>query len=293
MGGATAAALAVIVGATLPLWSHPEAVSAQVILDRAQATANNASLTVTSYHLEMTRQIPAKENATITTELWYGGKDRQRSDQRTVDAQGKVISTEDVISHGNQTWIALSQDGQVRAVHTTGTDLTASVQSPSEQASLADVLTSYSAGKNCMTATQQGEATVAKRPTYVIVLHPRPGGCTPPGGTGDNARGIKGGSSSRAGVAPQNDTAVAEIVVWVDQQSFLPLKTEVRNAVGVVLDRSEVTSVAYNVAIPDSVFSYSPPAGATISNINGGDGADLKRALVGNPSGKNPPESKP
>src|SRR5262245_55945156 len=49
-GLATAAILALAVGATLPLWNHPEAVSAQEILDRAEATASGAPLAVTTYH---------------------------------------------------------------------------------------------------------------------------------------------------------------------------------------------------------------------------------------------------
>jgi hypothetical protein len=45
--------------------------------------------------------------------------------------------------------------------------------------------------------------------------------------------------------------------------------------------RSEVTSVQYNVAIADSMFTYAPPAGVSVATFHGGDGADVKRALSG------------
>ena len=82
------------------------------------------------------------------------------------------------------------------------------------------------------------------------------------------------------------DSQVGQMLVWVDKQSFLPLKTEVRNPAGVVLDRSEVTSVEYNIAIPDSVFAYTPPPGASVFNFSGGTGADVKAALVCTPAAK-------
>jgi negative regulator of sigma E activity len=74
--------------------------------------------------------------------------------------------------------------------------------------------------------------------------------------------------------------------VWVDKQSFLPLKTEVRDASGAVLERSEVTRVDYNVSMADSTFTYTPPAGMQVSTFNGGDGADVKRALNSAQEGK-------
>jgi MucB/RseB N-terminal domain len=67
--------------------------------------------------------------------------------------------------------------------------------------------------------------------------------------------------------------------VWVDKQSFLPLQTEVQEASGAVVERSEVTRLEYNLSVPDATFHYTPPAGVQISAFNGGTGADVKRAL--------------
>ena len=55
---------------------------------------------------------------------------------------------------------------------------------------------------------------------------------------------------------------------------------------------SEVTSVEYNVAIPATVFAFSPPPGMPVSTFSGGSGADVKRALfdAGHPAA---PPNKP
>ena len=84
-----------------------------------------------------------------------------------------------------------------------------------------------------------------------------------------------------------------EIKVWVDKRSFLPLRVELRDASGAVQDRSEVSRVEYDIAIPDSTFSYTPPAGVTVSTFHGGDGAAVKRALSGTAETKPPAKTKP
>jgi outer membrane lipoprotein-sorting protein len=282
-GIAAAAALVLVIGATSPLWSRSQTATAQAILERAEATANDASLTVTTYHLLQSRRVPGKGNATISTEMWYGGKDRQRSNQVTRDDQGATISTQDVIFNGAQTWIASSENGQTRVIHTTGTTWTAPIDDPTRSTSLADVLSQYSNDKSCMAATSQGVATVANRPSYVIVLHPKPEGCA---ARPDGAATTKVATRSRpsAGQPASPENGVGQMTVWVDEQSFLPLATEVRNPAGVLLDRSEVTHIDYNVPIPDATFSYVPPAGATVSSFTGGSGADVKRALFGGPA---------
>jgi outer membrane lipoprotein-sorting protein len=92
----------------------------------------------------------------------------------------------------------------------------------------------------------------------------------------------------RQGTPDGGAGSVTNMQVWVDKHTFLPLKTEVRDGTGAVLDRSEVTSVQYGVAIPDSTFQYSPPAGAQISTFTGGSGADVKRALYSGSENPNP-----
>ncbi len=284
--GFTTVALALVLSATFPLWNPAQSVSADVILSRAQQAATGVSSTVLTYHLQMTRTVAGKGSATVTTEIWFDGRDRQRSDQVVRDQSG-ATSSQEVIFNGAQTWIALTENGQTRAVHTTGTTWSNPFDDPTQQTSLADVLAGYSSQKSCLTAEQKGEATVAHRPTYVIVLHPKPNGCPQPDGAASGSSAVDG-KQIKAGQAGQkkaaanrsSDNAIGQMTIWVDQQTFLPLKTEVRDSAGVVVDRSEVTSVEYNVAIPDSTFSYTPPSGVTVLNFTGGYGADVKQALA-------------
>jgi outer membrane lipoprotein-sorting protein len=273
VGVATAAALVVAIGVSSPLWSQPQPASAQAILDRAEATVNDASVAVTTYHLRLTRHVPAKQNATLSVEMWYGGKDRQRSDQTVVDGTGATASIDEVVFNGAQTWIAETRGGMTQVIHTTGTTWTQPVEDPTKLTSLADVLRQYAGDRTCLRADKNGEDTVANRATYVIALHSDPTLCATKGGS------VAGGSSGKVGQPNLSDSSVAQMTVWVDKQSFLPLRTEVRNASGTLLDSSEVTSVEYNTAIPDATFTYTPPSGATVRNFTGGNGADVKRAM--------------
>jgi outer membrane lipoprotein-sorting protein len=263
--------LALIIGATSPLWNSAELVNAQVLLDQAQAAADSPATAVHSYHLQLTRQGPGKDNAPRSTEIWFGGSDRQRSIDVVKDASGTVLLSTEVVFNGAHVWIATAEQAQTQVVHTVGTTWNKPAEDPSRQHSLTDVLTQYSGDKSCMNAQLQGEASVAGQATYVIVATPK-FLCWPKESIG------------QSGWRPTEDNQFAQMRVWVDKVSYLPLKTEVRNPSGVVLDRSEVTNVQYNIAIPDSTFSYTPPAGASVFDFTGGTGADVKKALCGSSS---------
>lgn len=310
LAAAAAVLLALAVGAAWPLWNTATPVSAETILVQAQAASANPAAAIQRYHLKLIRQFPGKGNATITTEIWFAGSDRQRGYDEERDANGSIVSRSDVVFNGAEVWIARMQQGQTWVVHTTGTIWTAPTEDPSQMHNLTDALRNYIGDKACRKAELQGEGSVAGQATYVVVLTPLPGGCAPlPANPADEAKAraaqaakagatacpsCSGRSPSGAG-APNTEDQVGQMVVWVDKVSFLPLKTEVRNAAGAVLDRSEVTSVEYNVPLADSVFAYTPPAGATVSTFSGGTGADVKKAMCGMPpQGNNcPPPQAP
>ena len=84
--------------------------------------------------------------------------------------------------------------------------------------------------------------------------------------------------------AKRASTTVAPQALFVMNSPF------VRDQSGAVLDRSEVTALEYNVSIPESTFTYTPPPGPTVSNFTGGTGADVKRALF---AGEASPPKKP
>jgi outer membrane lipoprotein-sorting protein len=272
LSAAVAAGLVALLALTgLPWWSTPEAVNAETILDRAETAASGGARSVSTYHLIMTRT--AKDAESITSEVWFGGPDRQRTIQQTSRPNGVVDSRQDVVFNGPDTWIEQTQGQQTRVVHTTGTTWTKPADSPTADGNLTDLLRTY--GDNSCMAVQleQSEASVAGQATYVIVASPKSVGCDPAGGQS----GIRANGQPAGGLLLNP----ARLTVWVDKRSFLPLKTEVRDPQGVLVDRSEATNVQYDVSIPDSTFVYRPQAGVQVATFSGGDGADVKRQLNG------------
>ncbi|MBV9898382.1 MAG: outer membrane lipoprotein-sorting protein [Chloroflexi bacterium] len=244
-----AAAIAAIVGVTAALQLvGTDSVSAQTILDRASREA--AAAAVSSYHLRLVR-------GQDTTDLWYGGPDKQRSTQHSADGSGQ-----DIVFNGPDTWIASTDKGQTTVIHTIGTEWNKPAEAPTPQGGLADLLKRY-AQKDCaISRLEPQDGTVAGHTTYVVGVTPRTPTCQ-----------------------------MNQLRIWVDKQTFLPLRTEVRDQSGNLIEQTQATVVDYNVAISDSTFAYTPPAGVQVRTFNGGTGAEVKRAMFGD----NPPQpvSKP
>jgi outer membrane lipoprotein-sorting protein len=295
LAAAAAVVLALVGLALVPFWSTPDAVSAETILDRAETAASFGSSTVSTYHLLMTRT--SKDGATTASEIWFGGADRQRTIQQTVARSGATLSRQDVVFNGADTWIENTENGVTRVIHTVGTTWTRPAESPSDQPDIAALLRTFG-DKTCMAARlAQTQATVARQETYVIDAKPTVRGCGPSAAAVVEASTGPVGSQPRVRVNGQPSGSVVEgpneLTVWVDKRSFLPLKMEVRDAQGVVVDRSEVTQVEYNTELPDAAFAYTPPAGVQVATFSGGNGADVKRALAGEPDSRTPPRKSP
>ncbi len=335
VGLATAAALVLAVIGAGFMWLGPsKAVSAQAILDRAQQTAalDAAPSGVTSYHLTATRTSPVKLGAggTITTETWYAGSDRQRTNTTIPGKDGKGTESTGTIFNGAETWdYDTDVNGQTLVIHTTGTRFSKPGDTdPSQGGSVADLIAHYNQNdKACQTATQQGQSTVAGRPVYVIVLTPKQDGCG--GGKATDAASQAQDATARAtkataaansagttnqdadrskmatvnagqaagknpGPANAKQVQFGQMTVWVDTQTFLPLETETKATDGTVLDHYQVTSIQYNVPIPDSTFAYTPPANARVYTFNGTPPQDVKATIAAS-EGKNgtPPAKQP
>src|SRR5262245_8495751 len=101
---------------------------------------------VRAYHMRVVRQTFGEKapNVTITAELWFAGAGRRRSTEQERDAAGAVVSSQDVLFDGPETWIANRDPRQRFVVHTTGTTWTQPVQDANRSASLADALARYS-----------------------------------------------------------------------------------------------------------------------------------------------------
>jgi len=92
------------------------------------------------------------------------------------------------------------------------------------------------------TAEYRGEETVSGRETYVVSVQP-------PNGTLGSVAG--------------NQT------VWLDQENWFPVRTQVTTTVGNQSTTSTITysNVTYNASIPADRFTFEPPANATVENV--------------------------
>ncbi len=250
-GLGVAAALAAVAGGAIVLTAgRSQAVSAQAILARAQAATTSATAGgPVSFHLRLIETgYNGTEQHRFVTEVWAAGADHERIEEAALDAAGQPGDTAGTVIDGSGEWRFSTQNG-----HTEATQLTHDPAKGIDFGPLGENLAAVMAelgGSACSSVSQQGEASVAGRPVYVIAASV-PAACLK-SGTG------KAGADAQAGTnAPTPHTTF-----WVDKETYLPLKIESTD--GTAGKGYEVTSVAYNVAIPASTFSYTPPPGATV-----------------------------
>jgi negative regulator of sigma E activity len=120
------------------------------------------------------------------------------------------------------------------------------------------VLSQYSEG--CQIAHTGGEDVVAGRPAYKIVVSTDVDAC-------------------RELYAPKEPEKLGPLTVWVDKESFLPLKTEQLDATGAPMYVYEVTQIEVGDDIPDSAFAFQAPPGTTVQDV--ADMTEAKFVLSG------------
>ena len=289
--GLAAASALVLAGASvsLPLVGTPE-VSAREILEKVQANSENPGLAgVKSFHL--TAKIwsdPSrfgKEHAQAggpreaTTEQWFVAPDRMRTESRSRDAGGKAIVS-GMMANGTDfkhyatsgatdvlmfavfaAPIGAKPAGEVRSdtSPTPGGPFTAGVPAAGARVSGGGEAGADDArftiayenkpgagskevtrsvvivGEGCQEPKRTGEATIAGRPAFVVENDFS--ACLP----ADAPAAMKG-----------------RHVRWVDQKTFLPLKMEMYDQGGALVDRYEVTAIEYDVEIPAKTFTELP-----------------------------------
>jgi hypothetical protein len=291
VAAATAVALTAA-GLSLPLVGTPE-VSAGEILDKAQANAENPVLAgVKSFHLTANIWTAGGPKGAqdaphdLVTEQWFVAPDRMRSESRAKDANGKTVVSGMLMSGttGKQYATDGANDvfmvsvfaapigpkmaGEIKqgqgpaqpaasggpTTATAGVRVEQSDQPGGEKPSVAFVVRNPDGdgkpagaassegkdvvylGENCPEPTRTGEGTVAGRPVFVIQ-----------------------NDFSSCAPADAPDKLRGRHVRWVDQKTYLPLKMEMYDSKGALVDRYEVTSIEYDVAIPDKTFTDLPP----------------------------------
>lgn len=279
---------------SLPFAEAP-AVSAREILEKAQANAENPLLAgIKSFHL--TAKIwtnggpkPAAGGPReMSSEQWFVAPDRLRTETRTRDASGKMVvsgvmmSGSTLTSYGTDgaadvvmfgiftapitgskiTAVHAAESREVRggpgsdrqavagtrvappAVQTEGTTAKADGGGPlaigfetrEEHGDGREVESEViRLGDNCPEPRRTGEGSVARRPVFVVEQDFR--GCLPAAASKLPGRHVR----------------------WVDQETYLPLKMEMYDRDGQLMDRYEVTAIEYDVEIPMRTFAELPP----------------------------------
>ncbi len=244
-------------GATTPDAAHPNADSPDVRAAKCEANSKQSN----------------------TTEIWFADRDHFRNAQTFAGAKGEPASTFGQAANGPEAWIYMSDDTGIRVAHGSSEAL-GMMWGPGtpDSKSLADVLSQYS-NDSCQSARQVGDATVLGRAAYVIEVRQTPELCD--FGDGDIKRQIDTGDGSPGEKRLSKGSDQSTMKVWVDQETFLPLKTENRDANGTLAYGYYVTELEVGADIPASAFEYHPPAGATVTEVT--SAVEAKQALSGEP----------
>ena len=215
-----------------------EPVSAQEILARATGPAAG-----TSYHQVYIIGTVETSGAGSTgsesnpqlqrVEVWYRDAEHVRLEIRNVDASGTVgglVAAQ--VRNGDEVWYLMEDGGTdngppiLRITHGT-------VRSVPGSVSLGDIL---------RLPNDFGSALEKYR-----------GKCSSPS--------LKGESEVAGRTAYMLDVCGAKL--WIDKSTYIVLRAE--ESEGSVVGKSEVLQFEADVAIPDAVFDYRPPAGAMVS----------------------------
>lgn len=302
VGLAAATALALAAGSlALPLVGTPE-VSAREILEKVQANSENPGLAgVKSFHLTakiwnnggpagIKRDGPRE----MVTEQWFVAPDRMRTESRTVDANGKPVVSGFMVNGTQAKQYATTGATDVFmlsffAAPVSGRAVAASqsVSATSSAPPSAGGVASPPSGKPTTVAgtrVERHESGDGKESSVVFIVR-KPDGDAKPGEEGkedivimgqncpEPKRTGEGTVAGRAVFVVENDFSAClpadapdemrgRHVRWVDQKTYLPLKMESYDNKGTLVDRYEVTSIEYDVAIPEMTFT-DLPAGTT------------------------------
>ena len=255
-GLAVAAAAAIIAVTAIPS-GGVATVNAQQIFSRAQAIANvDSGLAGTPYHTVATFETTGKY--ATTTETWR----QDATHYRTTTTVGSSSFT--MVADDSDLWLVQADGTRTVAVRATGQAAgDVSAAEAAQPTSLVQALAQYSQGE-CQTVSQEGAQAVAGRQAYVIVVTPDASGCADP-----NVH--KKLSLSQPGT----------MTAWVDEQTFLPLKTEQRDASGTVQATYTVTQIEVGGPIAPSLFAYQPPPGVTPITVTTTEAAKQALAQAG------------
>lgn len=231
------------------LWQTESRVNAETVFARASTVAETSAPAdgPAAYHLIATTETPGKAG-TSTTETWYADSSHIRSEQDYDPANaGADFGT---LVRGDQAWLYGSIDGVYRAVHGPASELgvgfVGGMPGSGTATDLSQVLGQYTGG--CQVARADGEDTIVGRAAYKIAVTMDFNTCPVPDAKADPGK-------------------MGPLTLWVDRETFLPLKTEQLDTAGGMMYVYEVTQIEVGGPIPDSAFEYVPPVGVAVQDV--------------------------
>ena len=179
-----------------------------------------------------------------TIRVWTDGQERSRL------ALTNSLSEYSVVRDGAQAWTYSSSDNQ--AVHYT--------LSPADQAKY-DALTKSGVkpgpaiGDSLPSPSAAADAAIAQAGTDTTI-------------TVGSETSIAGRDAYQLGLVPKTDkTLIARVLIAVDAKTFTPLRVQVWSTKDTASPAIELGFTDISFAAPaDSVFTFTPPAGATVKN---------------------------
>jgi outer membrane lipoprotein-sorting protein len=234
---ATSLLVMVLLGTALLRPSQAPSVGAAEIISQARAASKDGGL---SYHLAATyRNAPA--NLAWENEHW------QAADGRLVSASTGINGEANgLIDTGSEAWFYLTEAGQTTVQYIPQSK--AAIASAREAITLEQWLGSDN-GQGCSTARREADEVVAGRSAYVISIAST-GTCSEVGEAGDRS------------------------LVWLDQETYLLIGTAYYTPDGALREQYTVTAIEYG-PVPESIFAYTPPAGATVCALKATPGYTL------------------
>lgn len=209
------------------------------------------------------------ELTSTTTETWFADAAHFRSTETFATSPVGTLSTFGHAVDGDNAWSFMSDAQGSRAVHGSVANLgmTSDLGYPNGT-SLAEVLGQYNM-HGCQSAAETGLATVAGRSAYVIEVIETPASC-------DLGHGAPDGEAAPPKTLSSGNLGV-RLTLWVDRETYLPLRTETRGSDGGLIFGYAVTEIQVGGDMPALAFSYQPPAGTVVTEAT--SPADAKDSL--------------
>lgn len=222
-----------------------EPVSAQELVNRSAAAASVTRQATSNYHMVTVSRLAGFER---TTESWYGGPERNRSESRSSSADGDT-SLEGTAILGDELWMYNDEGGALRVAH--GPRLF-DLEIP-RTPTLADHIETWTDDK-CFTAEITGKERLNGREAHVLTIIPAPETC------------------------PYQPKALKKVMLWIDTENDMSLKMLYEGEGAQENSSFELLLFETFQSLPDSAFEYIPPVGTEVVEFT--TYSELKNAFI-------------